>query len=146
LGAAAAVTAICTSLGRVRETSQLRDRLERALIAAIPGLRVNGDHGERAPNVANLYFPGRNAADLVAALSRRGVYVSAAAACSTGGEPSHVLRAMGLEERANASVRFSLSRFTTAAEIDYAVRQIRDAVAVSLPVSPEPVSRKSAAR
>jgi cysteine desulfurase len=135
IGAGVAVAMAVHSGGMADFVRRQRDRLEQALLKSIPGATVNGALADRAPNVTNICFPGRNAGDLVAALSRRGVYVSAAAACSTGGQPSHVLCAMGLEHRANSSVRFSLSRFTTPPEVDYAVDQVRAVVAASLPLA-----------
>ena len=113
----------------------LRQRLEDAILASVPGSAVNGAGACRISSTSNIFFPGKDAAALVERLSTHGVYVSAGAACSTGGEPSHVLRAMGLSElRANASLRFSLSRFTTVEEIDAAVAIVADVVSTSLDV------------
>jgi cysteine desulfurase len=98
----------------------LRDRLEGRLLA-IPGTRRNG--GEpRLPNTANLSFEGAEAEDLLIALDLEGVAVSTGAACAAGGvEPSHVLRAMGLPpERVQSSLRLSLGRGTTPADVDHA--------------------------
>ena len=100
----------------------LRDRLEAALLG-LPGARRNGA-GLRVPNTASLSFEGAEAEGLVMALDLEGIAVSTGAACAAGGtEPSHVLAAMGFSpERVQASLRFSLGRGTTAADVDRAVR------------------------
>jgi cysteine desulfurase len=96
----------------------LRDRLE-AMLLRIAGTRRNGD-GPRVPNTTNLSFEGADAEGLVMALDLLGIAVSTGAACAAGGtQPSHVLAAMGLPpERVQASLRFSLGRATTAADVD----------------------------
>jgi cysteine desulfurase len=132
VAAESVVRSLSSDIERMKE---LRDRLESLVIDAIPGTAVNGDTASRLCNTSNIYFPGRNAANLVEQLSARGVYVSAGAACSTGGKPSHVLRAMGMsDERANASLRFSLSKSTTVQEIDLAVAAITIANSSSLTI------------
>ena len=96
------------------------DRLEERL-HAIPGARRNGE-GPRVPNTTNVSFEGLDAEALLIALDLEGVAVSTGAACAPGGiEPSHVLRAMGLApERVQSSLRFSLGRGTTEADVDHA--------------------------
>jgi len=98
----------------------LRDRLERGILASVPGALVNGDPGARVPNTANISFDGVEGESLVIGLDLEGFAVSTGAACSSGTlEPSHVLRAMGLPpSRVESAVRFSLGPETTAAEID----------------------------
>ncbi len=98
----------------------LRDRLEERLLA-IPGSLPNGE-GPRVPNTTNASFEGVDAEALLIALDLEGVAVSTGAACAAGGlEPSHVLRAMGLPpERVQSSLRVSLGRPTTEADIDHA--------------------------
>lgn len=102
----------------------LRDRLERAVLAACPRAAVNGVGAERLPNTANICFNGPggrplDAEELLMRLDRAGIQVSMGAACASGGnEPSHVLLALGLSrEGASSCLRFSLSRFTSAADI-----------------------------
>ena len=101
----------------------LRDRLERSVRAALPDTVVNSAGAPRLPNPTNLAFPGLEAEAILVGRSERGVCASAGAACSSGSlEPSPVLLAMGVPEPvAHGSVRFSLSRFTTEAEVDRAV-------------------------
>ncbi len=102
--------------------SSLRDRLESTLLAKIPGTTVNGDRAHRLPNTTNLSFDGIESEAALILLDERGLCCSAGSSCATGSaKPSHVLKAMGLTDaRAKSSLRLSLSRFTTADEIDRA--------------------------
>jgi len=106
----------------------LRDRLELALLE-VPGARRNGAE-PRVANTANVSFEGIDAEALLIALDLEGVAASTGAACAAGGiEPSHVLKAMGFSaERVQSSLRLSLGRGTTEAEIDYAAGVIAAAV------------------
>lgn len=103
----------------------LRDRLEQALIAQLPGVTINGQ-GPRIANTTNLSFAGIEGEVLLARLDMEGVAVSHGSACSSGAlEPSRILLNMGIpREKAKTAVRFSLSRFTTDAEIDQAIEII----------------------
>lgn len=98
----------------------LRDRLETALLDRIPASGVNGSRWNRVPNTSNLFFDGIDGEAMVIALDLRGFAVSTGAACSSGAiAPSHVLVAIGLaDDRARASMRFSLGRSTTAEQVD----------------------------
>ena len=103
----------------------LRDRLERGVLAACPGSRINGEGAVRLSNTSNIRFAnpqGRplDAEELLMRLDRAGIAVSMGAACASGGSaPSHVLTAMGLSPaEAAASLRFSLSRYSTAEEVE----------------------------
>ena len=106
----------------------LRDRLEQKLFQ-VPATRRNGE-GPRVPNTTNVSFEGIEAESLVMALDLMGIAVSTGAACAAGAvEPSHVLRGMGLPvERVQASIRFSLGRSTTAAQVDRAAAAVAEAV------------------
>jgi cysteine desulfurase len=101
----------------------LRDRLENSLLERIPSVRVNGDRAHRVPNTSNLSFPGAGGEALLIALDLQALACSTGAACSSGStEPSHVLLASGLShDDARSSLRFSLGRPTTAADIDRAI-------------------------
>lgn len=103
----------------------MRDRLEREILARCPGARVNGPAGadERLWNTTNIGFPRLEGEALLMLLSERGLCASAGAACSSGSlEPSPILLSMGVPpELAHGSIRFSLSRETTEAEIDEAI-------------------------
>ena len=120
VGAGEAATLAKTSLADMPRVAALRDDLESRVLQVIGDVRVNGDMENRLPNTTNLGFPHLGAEAILLMLSERGVCASAGAACSSGSlEPSHVLRAMNVPEAyAHGSVRFSLSRFTTAAQID----------------------------
>ncbi len=109
--------------------ASLRDLLETRLLAT-QGCRRNGELA-RVPNTTSLSFEGCDAESLLMALDLAGVAVSTGAACAAGAiEPSHVLRGMGLPAgRVQSSLRFSLGRGTTQAEIDRAALLVEEAVA-----------------
>jgi cysteine desulfurase len=113
-----------------RALAVLRDRFERGVIVALPDVVINGDPERRLPNTSNLYFPGVDGEGLLILLDEAGVCCSPGSACSTGQvKPSRIVRAMGHSNaRARASVRFSISRFTTVEEIDAAVAAVVKAV------------------
>jgi cysteine desulfurase len=116
----------------------LRDRLEQGILSQIEECGVNGEGAPRVSNTSNLYFDHVEAEALVIALDLKGLSVSGGSACQSGAtEPSHVLTAMGLSPaRARASIRFSLSRLTTAEEIDEALALIPAAVTRLRDLSP----------
>ena len=116
----------------------LRDRLEQSLLAQIEESGINGAGVARVANTSNFYFDHVEAEALVIALDLKGLAISGGSACQSGAtEPSHVLIAMGLSEaRARASIRLSLSRMTTADEIDYALDLIPAAVSRLRKLSP----------
>ena len=122
-----------------RELTGLRDRFERGILAAVEEAGVNGGGASRVANTSNLYFDHVEAEALVIALDLKGLAVSGGSACQSGAtEPSHVLTAMGLTEaRARASVRFSLSRLTTADEVDAALEIVPAAVGRLRELSPK---------
>jgi cysteine desulfurase len=123
MGRAAAVAHASLASDAVR-LGALRDRLEGTLLA-LPGARRNGD-GPRVANTTSLSFEGADAEGLVMALDLEGIAVSTGAACAAGGTaPSHVLAAMGLPAaRVQASLRFSLGRGTTEAQVDRAAGSV----------------------
>ena len=98
----------------------LRDRLERAVIAASPAAAIVGAPASRLANTTCIALPGRTAETLVAALDLSGVAVSAGSACSSGKvTASPVLAAMGLSsEMARAAIRVSIGPSTTSDDID----------------------------
>jgi len=99
---------------------RLRDKLETALLQSCPDTTVNGDVLERLPNTTNISFEYVEGEAILLRLNEYGICASSGSACSSGSlEPSHVLRAMGIPFTAiHGSIRFSLSRYTTAEEID----------------------------
>lgn len=125
-GAAAKVAADNRWRDRVRA---LRDRLEATIRSAFE-VTINGATANRVPNTTSATFHGVDAEGLVIALDLGGAAVSTGSACSSGRvEPSAILLAMGLSpEDARSTVRISMSRFTTAAEVDRMLALLADAV------------------
>ncbi len=107
---------------------KLRDRLTATLKTRLPGVHDVGNVALRLPNTANVRFAGADAEAVVANMDP--VAVSTGSACSSGSiEPSEVLLAMGVPwDAAFESVRFSLGRFTTSADVDVAVEKAVAAV------------------
>ncbi|MBI2354806.1 MAG: cysteine desulfurase NifS [Deltaproteobacteria bacterium] len=104
----------------------LRDRLQNELMARIPNARINGGGAERLPNTTSIAYEYVEGEAILLLLSELGVCASSGSACTSGSlEPSHVLRAMGVPFTcAHGSIRFSLSRYTTAEEIDTVIREL----------------------
>ena len=120
IGRAAAIAAaeMTDEAGRIR---RLRDRLQAGLARRIPGLRLNGDAERRLPGSLNFCFPGIAAIKLIEACPS--IAISTGSACTSASvEPSYVLRALGLSDAdANSGIRIGLGRFTTPAEVDFAI-------------------------
>ena len=104
---------------RARQAS-LRDRLWQGIREAFPAAVMNGDPHARLANTLNVSFPGFDGESLLMNLDLAGICASSGSACMVGSiVPSHVLLAMGAApELAQATVRFSLGKETTAAEIE----------------------------
>ena len=98
----------------------LRNKLETALLKSCPDVRINGDINNRLPNTTNLSFEYVEGEAILLRINEYGICASSGSACTSGSlEPSHVLRAMGVPFTAiHGSIRFSLSRYNTEAEID----------------------------
>ncbi len=111
------------ALPQMSQVAALRDRLEQGILSRIDSTSVNGRTDQRLPNTTNIGFAQLEAEAILLLLSEQSICASAGAACSSGSlEPSHVLRAMKLDEKiAHGAVRFSLSRLTTEAEVDRAL-------------------------
>ena len=120
---------------RLRE---LRDELERRLLAIVPDAVINGWQAERAPHISNVSIPGTDSEALLMHLDLAGIACSSGSACSTGSvEPSHVLTAMGVpRELGIAALRFSFGKDSTIEDVD--------AVAGALPRVVEKVRSLSA--
>lgn len=105
---------------------RLRERLRDGLTARMPYAHVNGHETEVLPNTLNLSFPGAEGESILLYLDLEGIQVSTGSACASGSlEPSHVLLATGLgPELAHGSIRFSLGRDSTEAEVDYVVEKL----------------------
>jgi cysteine desulfurase len=124
--------------GDERRMPELRDRLERGILAEVDEVGVNGVDAPRVPNTTNIYFDHIEGEAMVISLDLKGLAVSTGAACSSGAiEPSHVLTAMGLRaDRARASIRFSLGKQNTAEEVDFALALVPETVARLREISP----------
>jgi cysteine desulfurase len=129
LGKAAELAMESLTDGTVQRVAALRDRLE-AGILKIRGTGVNGAGAPRTANTTNIRFEQVEGEALVIALDLKGVAVSGGSACHSGStEPSHVLMAMGLDKHAaRASLRFSLLRTATEADVDQALSVVPQAV------------------
>ena len=102
----------------------LRDRLEQRILKALPDAVRNGDPEARLPHLANVSFPYVEGESLIMGVKE--LAVSSGSACTSASlEPSYVLKSLGLgDELAHSSIRFSLGRFTTEAEVDFAADRI----------------------
>jgi cysteine desulfurase len=120
IGRAAAIAG-AEMTGEAARLLKLRDRLQTGLSRRISGLRLNGDAEHRLPGSLNFSFPGIPALKLIEACP--GIAISTGSACTSASvEPSYVLRALGLSEAdADSGIRVGLGRFTTPAEVDFAV-------------------------
>jgi len=133
-------TPLCVGLGEAAALAQaemaeeaprllaLRQRFLDGIKEKLPRAQLNGDPEQRLPGNLNLSFPGIPALELMAACP--GLALSTGSACTAAEvEPSFVLRALGISpELAAASLRIGLGRFSTAAEVDYAVDSLAAAV------------------
>lgn len=130
---------------REREAAQqrrLRDRIIDGVRARIPGAILTGHPAERLPNNASFCFPGTQGEALIVALDLAGFSVSSGSACTSGEtEPSHVLLALGLErEVAQGSLRVTVGRDTTEADVDAFIAALAPIVERIRSVSAEPVA------
>jgi cysteine desulfurase len=107
-----------------------RDRLSAAL-AEIPGAHLNGNPVDGLPGTVSVSFEGTDSESLLMALDFRGIAASSGSACTSGSlEPSHVLRAVGLSpDLAKGTVRFSLGRATTMADVEYLTAVVPEIIA-----------------
>ena len=122
---AACEAALPTLRADLARENALKDRL-RAGLTAIDGVVLNG--AQAAPHIVSFAIPGVRSQGIINCLQDRGVYVSAGSACAKG-HRSHVLEAMGVAPAViDGSVRASLSRYTTEAELDALIEAVREAV------------------
>jgi len=130
-----------------RITAQ-RDRLQNELVARIPYLEVNGGEAPRLDNTLNVACHFIEGEGILYQLSEHGICASSGSACTSGSlEPSHVLRAMKVPFTAvHGSVRFSLSHYTTDAEIDTVIEVFPEIVASLRRLSPYWDAAKNAPR
>ncbi len=147
LGRAAELAMHSLADGTIVRLASLRDRLESELLR-MPGTGLNGAGPDgkpiaRAANTTNIWFDNLEGEALVISLDLKGVAVSGGSACHSGAtEPSHVLMAMGLDKaRARASLRFSLLKTATDADIEHVLRVVPEAVEQLRALSPATAGR-----
>jgi cysteine desulfurase len=116
----------------------LRDRLEEGLLRAVPQALLNGHKVERLPNTTNISFEYVEGEAILLHMDRFGICASSGSACTSGSlEPSHVLRAMGVPfTAAHGSIRFSLSIYNTAEDVDYVIEHMPKIIADLRAMSP----------
>ena len=120
------------------ERNESVDKLIKGILDKVEDCWLNGDAKNRLPNNVNISFARVEGEGLLLELDVRGIEVSTGSACSSRSlEPSHVLLAMGLTApEAHGSIRFSLGRWTTEAEINYVLRVVPEVVAKLRKMSP----------
>ncbi|MCD4831927.1 MAG: cysteine desulfurase NifS [Anaerohalosphaeraceae bacterium] len=105
---------------------KLRDKLEKTILTTCPDAILNGDKNNRLPNTTNISFEFIEGEAILLLLDQFGICASSGSACTSGSlEPSHVLRAMGVPfTAAHGSIRYSLSRYNTEAEVDFVAEKM----------------------
>jgi len=108
------------------EVKALRDRLQEGILDVVPSCFVTGDPDNRLPNTLNIAFEYVEGEAILMLLNKDGIACSSGSACTSGSlEPSHVMRAMDIPfTAAHGTIRFSLSRYNTPAEIDKVIEVI----------------------
>jgi len=119
--------------GEMTRISALRDKLEAGVLALFAGATVNGDPSMRTPNTTNISLPEMRGESLVLLLDRYGVCFSSGSACKSGNpDPSHVLRALGMDDaQAHGAIRLSLGLENDEADIEYVLSTLKKVVAES---------------
>jgi cysteine desulfurase len=131
VGMAAAMQATgADRIGTAARVAALRDRLADCLLTGVSGASETGSRALKIPSNCHVRFEGVESEALLLLLDDAGLCASAGSACTSGAmEPSHVLIAMGVaKEAALGSLRLSLGPATSAADIDFALKVIPDAV------------------
>lgn len=120
------------------EVKRLRDKLEAGILAQVPRAFATGDVSNRLPNTSNIAFEFIEGEAILLLLNKFGIAASSGSACTSGSlEPSHVMRAMGIPyTAAHGTIRFSLSRYTTEAEVDRVIQVVPEIVAQLRKLSP----------
>ncbi len=126
------------------EQRRLRDRIIDGVLARVPGTILTGHRTERLPNNASFCFPGTQGEALIVALDLAGFSVSSGSACTSGQtDPSHVLLALGLDrEVAQGSLRVTVGRDTTGADVEAFLAALPQVVERIRAVSQEPVAAR----
>lgn len=129
--AAAAAVAEAERSHESARLAALRERLITGIRAAVPDARLLGDPVDRLPGNAHVLFPDAAGETLLFLLDMAGIAVSTGSACQAGvAEPSHVVLALGLDDRAARSVlRFTLGRTSSTADVDAVLAHLPEAYA-----------------
>lgn len=114
-----------------QKLSSLRSRLRSGLLERVSNIRINGDDEHCIPNTLNVSFPGAEGEAILLSLDLSGIAASTGSACASGSlDPSHVLMATGVgPELAHGSIRFSMGRTTTTADVDRILEVIPPVIA-----------------
>ncbi|MCB9308873.1 MAG: IscS subfamily cysteine desulfurase [Lewinellaceae bacterium] len=117
--------------------SKLRDKLEAAFVSHLEEVYINGNTEHRMPHVTNISFKHVEGEGLMMTFNQE-IAVSSGSACTSASlEPSYVLVALGLgDDLAHSSLRFSLGRFTTDEDIDFAIKAVEEGVTHMRDLSP----------
>ena len=120
------------------EVKRLRDKLEAGILAKVPRAFATGDVDNRLPNTSNIAFEFIEGEAILLLLNKFGIAASSGSACTSGSlEPSHVMRAMGIPyTAAHGTIRFSLSRYSTEAEVDRVIQVVPEIIAQLRKMSP----------
>lgn len=135
LGEAAAIAKL--EMGKDTENARaIYNRFVKEILDGVPDVFLNGDREKRYPGNINLSFAYVEGESMIMAL--KNLAVSSGSACTSASlEPSYVLRALGVgEELAHTSIRFGFGRFTTDAEVDYAIDLIKNSISRLREMSP----------
>lgn len=120
------------------EVKRLRDKLETGILSQLGNAKLNSKATNRVPNTTNIGFEYIEGELILLYLNELGIYASSGSACTSGSlDPSHVLRAQKVPFTSlHGSIRFSLSRFTTEDEIDYAIEKVPEIIKKLAKISP----------
>ncbi len=120
------------------EVKRLRDKLENGILNNLANAVLNSKSEKRVVNTTNIGFEYIEGELILLYLNDLGIYASSGSACTSGSlDPSHVLRAQNVPFTSlHGSVRFSLSRFTTEEEIDYAIEKTTEVIKKLVKISP----------
>ena len=137
MGVAAKLAKECLEF-ELSEVKRLRDKLENGIISQLGNAKLNSKAMNRVPNTTNIGFEYIEGELILLYLNELGIYASSGSACTSGSlDPSHVLRAQKVPFTSlHGSIRFSLSRFTTEEEIDFAIEEIPKVIKKLAKISP----------
>ena len=122
----------------IAEIKRLRDKLEKGILERVFNARLNSDSENRVANTTNIGFEYVEGELILLYLNDEGIFASSGSACTSGDlDPSHVLKAMGAPFTSlHGSIRFSLSHYTTEAEIDYVLEKLPSVIEKIASISP----------